>query len=306
MSSIPRLSIGVPVYNGEEFLELALDSILNQTFAEFEVVVSDNASTDRTEEICRSYVAKDNRIKYFRNEENLGASRNYNKVFELSRGEYFKWAAVDDLCASEYFEKCVHVLDSHPDVVVCYPRTKIIDQYGDVLEEYDDGLNLQSGSAFERFRQFVRTAGECNAVFGVMRSSVLRRTRLIENYNGSDIILLAELSLYGKFYEIADYLFFRRTHPECSSNLQTPEETLAWFDPAQKGKLHFRTWKHSRGYFSSIRKAPLSIREKTRLFVELLRYMYWKKSDLSAEIKQVFGYYERRTNVLKVGAEKDY
>ncbi|NIA30315.1 MAG: glycosyltransferase [Actinobacteria bacterium] len=298
MNSIPKLSVGIPVYNGEEFLELALDSILDQTFTDFEVVISDNASTDRTEEICRSFIAKDDRIRYFRNEENLGASRNYNRVFELSRGEYFKWAAVDDLCAPDYFLRCVHILDSRPDVVVCYPRTKIIDQHGQVLEEYDDGLNLQSDSAFERFRQFVRTARECNAVFGVIRSSVLQRTRLIENYNGSDIILLAELSLYGKFYELADYLFFRRTHPQCSSNLQTPEETLVWFDPAQKGKFHFRTWKHSRGYFSSIRKAPLSTKEKMRLFVESLRYMYWKKSDLSAEIKQIFAF-NRKTGHLQ-------
>ena len=111
LNNKPRVSIGMPVFNGENYLAEALDSLLTQTFSDFELIISDNASTDKTEEICRAYAVRDQRIRYFRNQENLGASRNYNRVFELSSGEYFKWAAHDDLCAPEFLGRCVDVLD---------------------------------------------------------------------------------------------------------------------------------------------------------------------------------------------------
>ena len=94
----PRVSIGLPVYNGQEFLEETLHSILNQTFNDFELIICDNASTDRTAEICRSFAKRDRRIRYYRNEINLGAAKNFNGVFFLARGEYLKWSDNDDLC----------------------------------------------------------------------------------------------------------------------------------------------------------------------------------------------------------------
>src|SRR5512139_3267591 len=120
----PRVSIGVPVYNGENFLKDALDSLLAQTFKDFEIVIADNVSTDQTEEICRSYAAKDARIRYYRNETNIGAGPNHNRVFELSRGEYFKWVCHDDMCAPEFLERCIEVLDRDPSVVLCHAETR--------------------------------------------------------------------------------------------------------------------------------------------------------------------------------------
>ena len=115
---IPRVTIGLPVYNGQNYLVETLESLLAQTYTDFELVISDNASTDRTEAICRQYAAGDARIRYYRNDENIGASANYNRAFELGRGEYFKWAAHDDLLAPTYLERCVEVLDANPDVVL--------------------------------------------------------------------------------------------------------------------------------------------------------------------------------------------
>jgi glycosyltransferase involved in cell wall biosynthesis len=92
-SKIPRVSIGLPVFNGEKYLAEALDSILSQTYRDFKLIISDNASTDRTEQICREYAAKDRRIRYYRNEKNIGAPKNFNRVFELSSGKYFRWDA---------------------------------------------------------------------------------------------------------------------------------------------------------------------------------------------------------------------
>src|SRR5437867_8743488 len=136
----PRVNIGMPVYNGERFLEEAIDSMLNQSFKDFELIISDNASTDRTQEICRAYLARDRRIRYFQNQTNLGATANFNRVFELSSGEYFKLANADDLSAPDLLAKCVAVLDAHPEVVLCYPKTTIIDENGDMIRQYEDNL----------------------------------------------------------------------------------------------------------------------------------------------------------------------
>ncbi len=130
----PRVSVGLAVYNGENYLREAIDSILAQTFTDFELILSDNASTDKTQEICLEYAAKDKRIRYYRNDQNIGGIRNQIRTVELSRGEYYKLAAHDDVCAPDFLEKCVEVLDRDPSVVLCYPKTKIIDENGNFLK----------------------------------------------------------------------------------------------------------------------------------------------------------------------------
>lgn len=152
----PYISLGLPVYNGENFLRDTLDSILAQTFKDFELIISDNASTDSTEEICRAYAAQDQRVHYHRNEHNLGAARNYNRAFELSNGKYFKWAAHDDLYAPEYLEQCVKILESNPSIVLCYSPVIFIDNQGKQLRKSaSELLNLRSPQASKRFREYL-------------------------------------------------------------------------------------------------------------------------------------------------------
>jgi len=128
---LPRVSIGLPVYNGEDYLAEAVDSILAQTFEAFELILSDNASTDATEEICRGYETQDPRVRYFRSPTNRGAAWNYNNTVHMANSsEYFKWAAHDDTCAPEYLRKCVEVLDRDPEVVLCHTTTIDIDAQG--------------------------------------------------------------------------------------------------------------------------------------------------------------------------------
>src|SRR5438128_3187989 len=110
----PSVSLGLPVFNGEAFLVQVLESILAQTYGDFELIISDNASTDATPDICRVYAARDPRIRYVRNATNVGAARNFNRVFQLSTGEYYKLANADDVCAPTLVERCVAVLDTHP------------------------------------------------------------------------------------------------------------------------------------------------------------------------------------------------
>ena len=126
----PRLSIGLPVYNGERYLAEAFDCFLAQSFQDFEIIICDNASTDRTAEICRSYAQRDPRLRYYRNEKNLGAIPNFNRVFELSRSRFFKWAAHDDLYHPRYIETCIRILDENPDVILAHSKTAFVDDRG--------------------------------------------------------------------------------------------------------------------------------------------------------------------------------
>ena len=221
------------------------------------LILSDNASTDATVALCQEFVEKDARISLVHNTTNLGAAKNYNKVFSLSRGKYFKWAAADDLCAPSYLERCLAVLEKDPTVILAYPKTKIIDENDQEIKEYDDGLHLKSKSASGRFLQFVYSVGECNAVFGLIRSDTLRKTRLIGNYIGSDTCLLAELSLLGRFYEIPDYLFYRRFHAGSSSYRKDVESQLEFFDPSLRGQIVLRNWRHLFEHFKSLKRADI-------------------------------------------------
>jgi len=236
----PRVSIGLPVYNGEDYLREAIDSILSQSFEDFELIISDNASTDGTQFICEHYAKSDSRIRYLRNDVNIGAAPNYNCLISLARGEYFKWAAHDDNCYEDFLAECVSALDNNPDVVLCYPSTHVIDGEGKVLCDYRDNLGLLQDSPQERLIAYLRTnfmrkTGMCNPIFGVMRLSELHKTRLIQEFLSSDRLLLAHLTLLGKSIELRSILFQRRVHLGISTMANRNfSDRLAWFSSGAK------------------------------------------------------------------------
>lgn len=212
---LPRVSIAIPVYNGEAFLEDAVRSILNQTFGDIEVLISDNASTDRTEAICRSFASEDARVKYHRNAENIGAGPNFNRAFGLARGEFFKWQAHDDLLSPTYVERCVAVLDAQSDVSLVFGRTQCIDENG-VEIDWDEELfmpPIEDEDPVRRFRDAIRSTGSCFPVFGMFRRDLLKKTTLHRPYYSSDNILLCEIALLGKVAQAADdAVLFNREH----------------------------------------------------------------------------------------------
>lgn len=268
----PKLSIGLPVFNGEKYLRYAIDSILQQTYHDFELIISDNASTDRTMEICLEYQARDPRIRYYRNQENQGASENFNRVFALSRGEYFKWAAADDIIAQTFLETCIGVLDKVPSIVLCYTKVYRIDTAGEVDGVYDYPLRIDADEAHIRFSDLIMVDHQCWAVFGIMRKHILQQTRLIAKYVGSDRVLLAEMGLRGRFHEVQEYLFFRRDHPECSQRKYDTYSLLAWFDPQKRYHPTLRSWRVWKGYFSSVIRVPLPSHERLLCFQALLQW----------------------------------
>jgi glycosyltransferase involved in cell wall biosynthesis len=295
----PRVTVGVPVFNGESFLAETLDSLLNQTFADFEIVISDNASTDRTEQICQDYAARDPRVRYYCSDTNRGAAWNHNRVFELAKGDFFKWNSADDLCAPEFLAQCVAVLDQEPSAVMACSNVLEVDELGEALKPGLIPSEVASTSAVERFRRNIQPDHPCFHVYGLIRSRVLRETGPLGLYTGSDRVLLAHLSLLGCCVLIPDTLLFNRDHRArfTRSFGEKSRQGTVWFDSnAARGKL-FPYWREFRGYLEAISRCPLGWRERLRCYWAMLGWLRYHKRPL---LDDVFYYpnrwFDRRRN----------
>ena len=303
--SPPTVSIGLPVYNGERFLAEALDSLLGQTFTDFELIISDNASTDATEEICRAFARSDPRIEYRRSPENRGEAWNFNRVLELATGQFFKWAAHDDVCAPTFLERCVETFRSESSaVVLVYPRATAIDEHGAVLWEHWDRLDLREATPHERIKHLVRKpANMGTSIHGLIRTSALRQTRGELPFPGSDYVTLAELALLGEFREIPELLFHRRFHPGMSRRAHATLADLAeWFEPGSSNRVVLEYWTLLFQHLVSIKRAPLGFRERMRCCAVFVPSWtrYWRRQlrrellSLPAELRRVWAARRRR------------
>lgn len=236
----PTVSIGLPVYNGSDFLAEAIEAILAQDFGDFELIVSDNASTDATADICARYATLDKRISVTRHPANLGAARNYNDVFHRSSGRYFKWAAHDDLIAPEFLSRCVAAFEAYEgSCAIVYPQSEFIDEAGKVVRTDRNSMHSTSSSPAVRVHRAVQAMGLVTAVFGLFHRETLSRTRLIGSFVASDYVLLLECALLGAVLHLDGApLFQRRIHRKMSRQAnRTDAEVLRWFDPAARTRL---------------------------------------------------------------------
>jgi glycosyltransferase involved in cell wall biosynthesis len=215
-----RLTIGLPVYNGEDFLTESLESLLGQTYDDFELIISDNASTDRTAEICKQYAKVDSRIRYIRQDYNIGLVRNEQFVMRQAAGELFKLAAHDDLYARDLLKKCIEALDAHPKVVVAHCWEARIDAQGSVVEAMKYSAAVDRPQTPERFHSMLFDGWD-DYTYGVMRTEVLLRTHLCGSYHMADRSINVELSLYGPFYLVPEWLYFRREHADLVTALRS-------------------------------------------------------------------------------------
>lgn len=273
-----RVSIGLPVYNGENYIAQAIDSVLAQTYTDFELVICDNGSTDRTEEICRRQAEADPRIRYHRNSENLGASANFRRSFELATGEYFRWLAHDDVLAPQYLERCVAALDREPDAILAQPLVGIIDAKGVIKSIGDDGLQRASSPRVsERFAALVRYPRRYWEVFALIRRDVLAKTGLLAPFTCSDVVLGTELGLLGRFALVPEPLFLNRHHSERFSQavLVDRAASLRWWNNRDRARLIdlCPTWQIQMHALKAIRKHVANRWERQRLYLMLLRHL---------------------------------
>lgn len=269
----PIASIGLPVFNGARFLLQALDSLLAQTMRDFELIISDNASTDETAEICNDYARRDARIRYLRQETNIGAPRNWSFVVTQARGRYFKWASANDLCAPQMLERCLAALEEHPHAVLCYGRTALIDESSGERTDYSGDFSLVDERPSDRFTHLLQAIGLNNPQCGVIRLEILRRTGLDRPYPGGDLPLMAELALRGRYLLLDEVFLFRRMGQATFSSRLTGHERNRFFgSESNRISTAIRLYLD---YSSGILRAPIDLQEKGRSMRYLARHAAW-------------------------------
>lgn len=314
MSTAPRVAVGIPVYNGEKHVALAIESVLNQSYKDLVLIISDNASTDGTERICREFAARDPRVIYHRNEKNLGASPNYNKVFALSHPdtEYFQWLAHDDLLAPQYIEKCLAAMDAAPkSAVLSFPKRQWISHEegkpigqpnqspksatiepapGEALdwEHRDDWHNIS-------YAKLIRQHSSWNPMFAfaLTRSSAIRAIPGLPAFYAGDAIMISEFRLQGQFVYVPEVLFYERLHPWTGwTGRKNRQEESFWWDTrgvALHESKRSRRWALYREYFRAINRSPIPFYRKLPRYLDVsLRMTEGALRQLGARVRSIF------------------
>ncbi len=291
-STPPPLTIGLPVYNGEPYLDTAIRAMREQTFGDFELIISDNGSTDSTQALVRAHAAEDDRIVYHRHPQNRGAAFNFNFVVERAEGGWFKWMAHDDDCSREYVRACLDALRDHqtPEgggvrpsqrVILAFARRRFMTPGGEVLPrvvgtDRGDREPLETMHDLS-YRGLLCVPPRCGPLplFGVMATQVLRRTRGLGAYPSADTVLMAELRLQGRLVEVPEDLFYQRLHPDEARYraLESRKGNAIYYDPANAEKFIPPTRiKMAVEHLRAIRHAPITLKAKA---AALRDYVYW-------------------------------
>jgi glycosyltransferase involved in cell wall biosynthesis len=273
MTSRPAVTVGLPVYDGENYVAAAIESYLSQTLENFELVISDNASTDGTEGICREYARADRRIRYIRQARNIGASPNANFLVHQARAPLFKWAGHDDIVKPPLLERCAEVLDANPTIVLCHADMGFIDEHDNVLGYYRYTLPTSSPRAPVRFDALLHADGGDDE-YGVIRLDVLRRVQPMNSFYNAGRPFVAEIALHGRFHQVPEPLFFRREHQERGDRIGKVTDLCANLDPARAGQSSVRLKaEYVRAYFRAIARAPLSSADRRQCHRLLLAWL---------------------------------
>src|SRR5467141_259910 len=271
----PFVSVGIPVFNGELFLRGAIDSMLTQSHTNLELIVSDNASTDGTAVIGREYAARDARVRYFRQPRNIGAPRNWNFVATCARGKYMKWLSANDYCDTTMLAACVEVLESDPRVVLCYGTTCLVDELTGAVQPFDGDFSITEEQPSVRLSRLLEKMTLNNAMTGLIRMEVLRKTALDRPYPGGDVVLMAELAMAGKFVLLFHPLQYRRIGVRTFSGLLTDKELRQFIDPEAKFGAGLDRLRLHIDYFASVLRASMPLQEKGRALTRVARNAYW-------------------------------
>lgn len=233
---VPLVSIGLFLYNESRFVRDSLAALLQQDYPNLEIIISDNCSTDDTADICRELTAGDERVRFIRQESNIGAAANSIEVLEQANGQYFMWASGHDLWSADMVSACVKMLEEHPGSAIAYAQSDWIGVRGERLEKYSGGYDTRGMDTITRF--FTVFWGNLHPVLGLIRLQYLREIPKIHTCVGADQILLAELAFKGDFLHVTSTGWSRRqfrteeSHTEKLQRYTSKEFKLAesWLD----------------------------------------------------------------------------
>jgi glycosyltransferase involved in cell wall biosynthesis len=276
----PLVSIGMPIYNEERFVAQSLDSLLAQDYDNFELIISDNASSDGTSAICERYAARDVRIRYFRNHKNIGMIANFNRVFQLSHGDYFMWASGHDLWDKSFISTCLRELLDDPRAVLCAGQFVVISEEG-TPGPVRHALNTSGMEPAERLRCVIGEHGSCLSVYGLIRADALRRTRVFNECYGSDWLLVAELSLLGEFRYAPHAIMYLRDTVRRKLGLTAEESAVRLLGPSStkmNGRIfiYFPWLQFTLRMSNIIFRADIPFTTKCRLAIGVFSRLKWK------------------------------
>jgi glycosyltransferase involved in cell wall biosynthesis len=270
----PRVSVGLAVYNGGTLLAQAIDSILSQDFADIEIIISDNGSTDETPEVCSAYAKADSRVQFSRLGENLGALRNFLRVLELSSAPYFMWASHDDLREESFITRCLSILEKDSTIALVYPRAKVVDKNSKVIGMGDDRIHADQKKPIDRYRHLIWNLNMCNLFYGLYRTPIVSKARSLHKnlYRGYDNLFLAEIALLGKIIRIDDILFIRRLTRNYNLTLQERNaDLITCIDPKKEYEgITFPFCRLTYSHLELINETDLRPEEKCALLDETL------------------------------------
>ena len=286
----PLVSVGLPVYNGQNFVAEAIQAILSQTFSDWELIISDNASTDRTVSICRGFADKDGRIRLYESKRNMGVAPNFNRVFQLSRGQYFMWLAHDDLVGAAFLESCIQELENDEHAALAFPKLAYVDANGRPLHRQISDIFILGSTAEVRVIQLMKLATRSTHIFwsqfGLIRRSVLEQTRLMDMYNGSDQVLLLKIAVLGNFKQVDKELFFRREHPAAATLRRgwTAKEMATFVSADDKRTLVFPNCRLLKEHFVCLWGTSISFWGKIRCAAAIMKRFWPKWKDFVREL----------------------
>jgi hypothetical protein len=295
VTTTPLITIGVPVYNAAAHLASTLESLLAQTFGDFELIVSDNASTDGTADIIGEYRRKDSRVRYERHAVNIGANGNYAGLVRLARGLLFKWSSASDWCAPTFLERCKDELLAHEDTVLVVPRTRLFEDSTAAYEDYEWDLEVLDERPCERLKRVTSELALNNAMNGLIRTAALRSARAMGPYLGADVVMMGELALRGKFRLLEERLFYRRMDVATATAMQARSAVWTHHYPTRSARSLFQVSKRHLGWAIGVLQAPIAGSERICAMWHVTRRCYWDRAAFWRDARGAWQYLVRRT-----------
>lgn len=294
MARPPQISIGIPAYNSAANIGFTIEGFLAQSFGDFELIISDNASTDATRDIVEGYRRRDKRIRYERQAANIGANPNFTYVARQARGEFFKWSSASDWCAPAFLERCRDELSRFADSVLAVPRTRLFQDNVETAQDYDRDIAVLDESPSARLTYLMTNLYLNNVMNGLIRMSALRRTRWMERYHGGDVVLMGRLALLGKFRLIDDRLFYRRMEPHTATALQDRTAVRRHHYPTLGAASLFQYSKCQLGWARATLTSPIPLGERLRSLTFVAKRCYWERVGFLEDARGIWRYLARR------------
>jgi glycosyltransferase involved in cell wall biosynthesis len=221
------ITVGIPCYNEEKYIARAIESVVNQSFQDIEIIISDNCSTDGTSAIIKHYLDVDSRITYHRQPHFVYAYTNFRYLLKKSKSKYFTWLAADDFFHPKWLEVAVNFLEANPEVIMAYSRVDMIDDNMNIkdypLDGFLDTTELEPKVAIRE--AMIKRRCTSDGLYGLYRTDILRSI-VYSNIWCGDQIMMSHVHSKGAV-KLFDQVYLTRTFRD-GSHEQAVQKEKRW------------------------------------------------------------------------------